>query len=33
MMALKDETIVGLHPPTAPQTERGFAAWRKANGR
>jgi regulator of RNase E activity RraA len=30
---LKGRSIVGLYPPTAPQTERDFAAWRKANGR
>jgi len=30
---LKGRSILGLYPATDPQTERDFAAWRKANGR
>jgi regulator of RNase E activity RraA len=30
---LKGRSILGLYPPTDPQAERDFAAWRKANGR
>jgi regulator of RNase E activity RraA len=30
---LKGRSILGLYPATEPQTERDFAAWRKARGR
>jgi regulator of RNase E activity RraA len=30
---LKGRSILGLYPATDPQTDRDFAAWRKANGR
>ena len=30
---MKGRSILGLYPATDPQTERDFAAWRKANGR
>jgi regulator of RNase E activity RraA len=30
---LNGRSIVGLYPATDPQTEREFAAWRKARGR
>jgi regulator of RNase E activity RraA len=30
---LKGRSILGLYPATDPQTEKDFAAWRKANGR
>jgi len=30
---LKGRSILGLYPATDPQTERDFAAWRKANAR
>jgi regulator of RNase E activity RraA len=30
---LKGRSILGLYPATDPQTERAFAAWRKANAR
>ena len=30
---MKGRSILGLYPPTDPQAEQDFAAWRKANGR
>jgi len=33
MVQKHNRSILGLYPPTDPQTNVEFAAWRKANGR